>query len=346
MSDLRQAVLQYLEQAAPVAQAFWTTERARCRPTLIAACDVLYALILLGCGDLLVSEAANRFTSLLSNSRLAGGVGRGAGRPLNIHLSAYALGTLNLLLALGRAVPEDAFRDSGWRVGELVDPQTLRPRWPAYLSHHSWRVGHWIGGVPSIIKSLWALSPGRAARNGLPALDSVLRRSDELIDSETGLLRAYRLETPQRLFRLAYRLRHDPDVGDIGGVAHLHWVNYAAGRLPYKSAPALFARTWRVLQRRPFIEGVPYCLDFDVLHLARTSLPQCASIRRQFADRVRLYVEDVSRFYSGRLDAGYSLHKLPGGLAALHECAIATGEDEVPGLQIPPVDVAKQAHWI
>jgi hypothetical protein len=62
--------------------------------------------------------------------------------------------------------------------------------------------------------------------------------------------------------------------------------------------------------------------------------------------RVDAYAAALLDFYDSRLDDTYDLHKLPGGLAALHECAIAAGNARVPGLEIPPVDIAKEAHWI
>jgi hypothetical protein len=168
-----------------------------------------------------------------------------------------------------------------------------------------------------------------------------------LIDRDTGLFRAYRIEAVQKAFRAFYRLRHDPDMADLGGVAHLHWGNYAAGRLPYKAAPALFDRTWSLLdQRRPFMESVPYCLDFDVLHLARTAIPDDDHRATALEARVCDFADDINEFYATRLDGDYALHKLPGGLAALHECALTAGAATVPGLDIAPVDVAREACWI
>jgi hypothetical protein len=345
MTDLRPSVLRYLERAAPIALSFWTAEDATAMPAPLAACDVLYALVLIGRTDLLVRDGGDRFASLLSGLRLAGGIGRGSGPDLNVHLSAYALGTLNLLDAVGRPAHDDVLQESGWQLGELVDPKTLKPQWPSYFSHHSWRVGHWIGGVPSIIKSLWSLSPDASRRNGLPSVDSVLEKSDELLDDDTGLLRAYRSDLSQKVFRFAYRFRHDPEIGDIGGVAHLHWVNYAAGR-PYKNAPELFARSWRLLRREPFVEGRPYCLDFDAVQLCRTSLPHSGQIRRDFEVRAHQYAEDICKFLDEDMDDSYPLHKLPGALATLHECALATGKTNVRGLQVEPIDIPKQAHWL
>jgi hypothetical protein len=126
----------------------------------------------------------------------------------------------------------------------------------------------------------------------------------------------------------------------------LHWANYAAGRLPYKAAPALFERIWALLRRRPFMENVPYCLDFDIVQLARTTIAEGDPRRAALNARLCDYADDIIGFYDTKLDGQYSLHKLPGGLATLHECALTVGLAEVPGLEIAPVDIAREACWI
>jgi hypothetical protein len=338
-------VLNYLDHMARDALSFWTVPGSSARPDVLSACDTLYSLKLIGRMDLVAGDAGARFSDLLSGYTLAGGIGKGSGQPLGVHKTAYALGVLNLLAAHGQPVQRDALREHGWLKHELLDARH-RPRWPWYFTHHAWRVGHWIGGIPAIVLSLWRLVPEFAAQNRLPPPSVVLHSSDTLIDGKTGLFRAYKVPVLQRAFRGLYRFRHDPDAGDLGGIAHLHWGNYAAGRLPYKAAPALFDRTWSLLQRRPFMENVPYCLDFDIAHLARTSIPDGDRRGKQLRARMRDYAGDISDFYDTRLDDGYTLHKLPGGLAALHECALAEDLHEVPALGVAPVDVAREAYWI
>lgn len=345
MTPLSGNVLSYLRRHAAEPFGFWTVSGSGARPDMLAVCDVFYSLKLAGLLDMLAPDAGTRFAGLLGGYSLPGGIGVGSGPALNVHKTAYALGVLNFLAAHGMPVQDAALRAQGWRNGELLD-RRHRPRWPWYFAHHAWRVGHWIGGIPAIILSLWRLAPEHAARNSLPPADLVLGSSDALLDRETGLFRAYRLEPLQQLFRALYRVRHDPDMGALGGVAHLHWANYAAGRLPYKAAPALFDRTWNLMQRRPFMEGVPYCLDFDILHLARTAIPDGDARAQALQARAHDFADDANRFYDTRLDGEYSLHKLPGGLAAMHECALITRSDTVPGIGIVPVDVAREAYWI
>lgn len=342
---LHQNILSYLRQYAPGALDFWTVPDSVARPGMLAVCDTFYSLKLIGALDMLAPDAAARFGLLLGEHRLTGGIGHGIGTPLGVHKTAYALGVLNFLAAHGMPVQQMVLREEGWRKSDLVDHRQ-RPRWPWYFAHHAWRVGHWIGGIPSIILSLWRLAPGQAERNRLPLPQTVLDSSDALLDSRTGLFHAYRVEAVQQAFRALYRMRHDPDAGALGGVAHLHWGNYAAGRLPYKAAPALFDRTWSLMQRRPFMESVPYCLDFDILHLARTAIPEDDHRAAALEARVFDFADDIHRFYETRLNGDYTLHKLPGGLAALHECALTAGATKVSGLDIAPVDVAREACWI
>ena len=345
MRMLSDNVMRYLGNHASNALSFWTVEASTAQPDILAACDSLYCLNLIGRMELLAPEAGLRFVDLLANYSLAGGIGKGGGPDLGVHKTAYVLGALNLLAAHGQPVQKYALREEDWQKDALLD-ERHRPRWPWYFTHHAWRVGHWIGGIPAIVLSLWRLAPDLAEQNQLPAPDDVLHSSDTLIDRHTGLFRAYKIEAFQRIFRTLYRLRHDPDAGDVGGIAHLHWANYAAGRLPYKAAPALFERIWALLHRRPFMENVPYCLDFDIVQLARTTIAEGDPRRAALNARLCDYADDIIGFYDTKLDGEYSLHKLPGGLATLHECALTVGLAEVPGLEIAPVDIAREACWI
>ena len=179
----------------------------------------------------------------------------------------------------------------------------------------------------------------------MPRVRDVLSSTDSLISERTGCLRAYRSELVQNLFRQAYRMRHDPDAGDVGGIVHLHWVNHAENRLPYRSAPALHARAWALMQRTPFIESVPYCLDFDVVQIVRTSVPG-TTLPVPVIRRAERYASDILQFMQGRLDPSYALHKLPGALATVHECALICGRQDAFGLAPKPVDIIREAYWL
>lgn len=345
MNLLAEATQAYLASHAPDVFSFWCDSDSSAAPDVLGACDALYCLKLIGRMDMVSADASRRFAALLNGHRLAGGIGKGDGAPLNVHRTAYALATLNLLAQAGAPTHGDVIQPTGWNLTEIFDGRG-HTRWPWYLAHHAWRIGHWVGGIPSIVLSLWRFVPELAAANRTPQPASVLRDSDSLIDARTGLFRTWRSETVQRAFRALYRFRHDPAAGEVGGIAHLHWCNYAAGRMPYKAAPALFERAWHLLQHRPFMETVPYCLDFDVVQIARTAIPRGDARIGALRARLGEYAGALMEFYARGLTANYSLHKLPGGLATLHECALAAGNTQVVGLGGPPVDIAMEAHWI
>jgi len=308
--------------------------------------DIIYSLVLIGRTDLLTAAGAAAFVAQLRRWRLAGGLNSPSDRskPATVHLTAYALGAAVLLRSEGYDISRELLASDRWRLKELFDGD-LRPRWPAQWSHHSWRVSHWIGGAPSILLSLTRLAPERCHAQGCPNLADVLAASDALVDGETGLLKTYRSRFLQALFRAAYRLRHDPDAGDVGGVVHLHWVNYAVGRMPYKAAGALFERAVALLARTPFIERTPYCLDFDVIQIVRTASPSPAALS-DVRSRARRLAEDISGFFETGLTQEYRLHRLPGALAAQHECALITGDRTVHGLALAPLDIIRAAGWV
>ena len=312
------------------------------------ACDAVYSLVLLGLGDRLTEAGARAFAALSRTRRLAGRlntVSTPDAKPAIVHLTAYTLGALALYRAYGCDVSAEVLDAPKWDLGALVHKDGL-PKWPAQWSHHGWRVSHWVGGAPSILFNLGRLAPRKAQDEGAPALTTVLAAADRVVDPRTGLLKCYRSDLAQRLFRALYRLRHDPDAGDVGGVVHLHWVNWASGRMPYKATAALFARAKAVYARKPFIEAVPYCLDFDVIQIVRTAAPSPSDLDAEVKARARAFTDDVAGFMETGLTADYALHKLPGALATQHEAALILGEAQVAHLDTPALDIIKLAGWI
>lgn len=318
---------------------------------ILAACDLAYARHLLGLPAFETREGFRRHLNRLNGFHLAGA--RANARPgLSVHLTAYGLASLELagLELAGAAHREEAsafVRNIDWDWRLLIHPDSLLPRWPRRYSHHAWRVGHWIGGAPAILRLLRRLVPDIGAAmpwTDMPSTERVLEACDGLIDPHTGLLRTWRSSRLQAGFRRIYRLRHDPDAADIGGIAHLHWINHAEGRTPYKAADALFERAWRLMQRRPFVEDAPYCLDFDVVQLVRTAAsgPLVGAFRQRAED----YATDTAVFLRTATDAGYRLHSLPGALAILHECALIQRQTTVAALGTPAIDIIKDAGWL
>lgn len=340
-------VLAYLERHHGQAIALVRDGTAAAELPLQDACDVVYSLVLIGRGDLLSAAGARAFAEHANRWRLAGGLNAAPAEAPKaiVHLTAYVLGTLRLLREAGHDVSAQVLNAPAWSLGELFDDQN-RPRWPKRYSHHNWRVSHWIGGAPSILFNLWSLAPEKAAAQGAPAIETVLEAADTLVDPRTGMLRCYRSDVLQQAFRALYRVRHDPDLGDVGGIVHLHWVNYAADRRPYKASRPLFEKSAALLERRPFMEGTPYCLDFDIIQIVRTSAADSEALNGPVAKRSAEFIDDIDRFYVDKLDESYGLHRLPGALATQHEAALILKADRVEPLGIAPTDIMRRAAWI
>lgn len=346
-TDLSNAVERYLERNHPAALGFWTDAYDIPQISLQSLCDVLYTLHLLDKFTQVNPAAAQAFVRRINSVALAGKLTQppqGA-RSINVHGTAYALGALRLLKLAKLLDGEIELSGAQWDMSELFD-KTLLPRWPARYSHHNWRVSHWIGGAVSIIGNLHILTPGKAAREKVPPLGTVLERANTLIDPRTGLLKCYRSDLVQIVFRNLYRLRHNPDAGDIGGVVHLHWINYAVGNMPYKASKPMLATATRLLDRRPFQEGHPYCLDFDVLQIVRTGLDGQAEPGAALIERSQAYSADIENYLMSSMSPTYSLHALPGALATMHEAALLQNLPFVSGSRIRVVDIIKDSGWI
>ena len=316
--------------------------------------DIIYSLYFLGWPIEPGPSGISAMVDYLGSTSLAGGLNGSASdldKSVSVHGTAYVLSTLALLKVREHDLFDQVIKSSGWRLGDLVDPTSLLPKWPAKWSHHNWRVSHWVGGSVSILNELSRHMPAAYRANSGPDVEKVLAASDQLIDERSGVLKCYRSRILQFAFRQAYRLRHDPMLGDIGGVVHLHWVNYANERA-YKSRQQLFERAAHaMLQHRPFMESVPYCLDFDIVQIVRTSMPKDLSVDESTAlnARARTYAGDIITFLKTRLNADYALHKLPGALATLHECALIDRSISLEELGTGhpwPKDIMSEVSWL
>lgn len=344
MAGLQKNVLTLLEDRFSSITSFWRTGQVQDVFSIEQHCDVVYSLTLLNEQSSIHGMAVEKFIARLKQTALPGWSG-GEGRPLSVHNCAYAFGALNLLSHAGfkglytQALEERAFQSTG-----LVDRKGA-PLYPRWLGHHNWRVSHWIGGTPSI---LWSLGQSDLADAPTYAAlaTSVLEVANAQLDSKTGLLHLYRSEAGQRLFRFLYSRRHDPELGDIGGVAHLLWVNHVAGR-PYVACQALLDQSRNLFERHtPFMEGVPYCLDFDVVQIVRTGLEQTDDRRGADVARAKVMMADIETFFSEPVPETYNLHKIPGALATYHECALIVGKDAEADLRMPVFDIIKRAYWL
>src|SRR5690606_13760047 len=236
-------------------------------------CDVIYSLKLIGKEGEISDAAIAAFLTLLDGYQIAGWTIDGATNRLSVHNTAYVLACLNVLPDSKTARYERLLERRSAAPDMLFDAATGMPRYPSKWGHHSWRVSHWLGGIPSILLSL-ERSGTRKAEPFLGTSARVRAAVDELIDPRTGLLKAYRSELVQKAFRLAYGLRHDPVLGDIGGVVHVLWYDHVTER-PYIAGDAVLKVSSDLFHaHRPFMEGRPYCLDFDVVQAVRTATQQ------------------------------------------------------------------------
>jgi hypothetical protein len=331
------------EERASAVVGFWT-RGGKLPPgaSLEALCDVAYTYFLADKKGELSEEAAKTFALFLSEQNLAGFSKVSGGAYSSVHNTAYALGTLNLFGDLKSELYQLALGDRLFQLQLLVRPDTYIPLYPAKWAHHSWRVSHWVGGVPSILLSL----SKSGLRSDLPfheIYSKVRNAAESLIVERTGLLRTYRSDALQLFFRLLYGLRHRPEIGDLGGIAHILWTDYASGR-PYTGAPSLYQLARRhFIERRPFMEAVPYCLDFDIVQIVRTAGDETNQRDAEVISRAATMMDDIVQFFRVADKSNYTLHKIPGALATYHECSM---------LQNPNInktrqrDIIKDAFWI
>src|SRR5690606_1704422 len=98
---------------------------------------------------------------------------------------------------------------------------------------------------------------------------------------------------------------------------------------PYVARESLLSNARNVLARvDPFLEVHPYCFDFDIVQILRTSAQPGELTIRDVRAASQLG-NSIATFLSEQLPDDYTLHKLPGALAALHECAMV-GDAPVP----------------
>ncbi|MGI9508837.1 MAG: hypothetical protein ACR2QJ_05760 [Geminicoccaceae bacterium] len=316
--------------------------------------DLIYCLYFMSWPVQPGASSYGALASYLQSVRLAGGLNGDAGAvPVGVHGTAYTLGALALLKAEGQDLFENILTPATWRFDDLIDGKTMLPRWPAQWSHHNWRVSHWIGGSLSILRELSRHMPNACRTAGAPAIEPVLEAADQLIDARSGVLKCYRSRLLQMAFRGAYRLRHDPTLGDIGGVVHLHWVNYAEDR-DFKAGDRLFdLARGAMLEHRPFMESVPFCLDFDVVQIVRAAMPVDLDETEHAAlkSRALAYALDIASYLDAHLGPAYPLHKLPGALATMHECALIDRSISLGDLGLTvngdhPRDIMKEISWL
>lgn len=342
---MKESINKYLEVSVPDINEFWLggAETTWDYAKLQKHVDFIYIKVLIGETQYLDKKAVDKYSDVIKRLPLTGR--SNSDNSMLPHLSAYVLASTNLLDDAGFDVRDNVLSSIDLDVNSLIDTDTYLPKWPSKWTHHTWRVSHWIGGIPSILLTFSQHDPKKQVPMDL--VEKVLNACDShIIDPVTGLMKAYKSEFIQRIFRFVYQLRHNPNHGDIGGLAHIHWLNHVLSRR-YQATDALIDRCIKDLDSYPFLERVPYCLDFDYVQLLRTSLEQAPHKKNPFIlNRISDFNRDVSGFLKNIKSENYTLHKLPGALATLHETNIILERDYVEGLDLPPVDIIKKANWL
>lgn len=344
-SKFKGDVIRHLQARHGALHDFWTGSQEIPDVGVEAHCDVVYALYLLGEGDSISPTAVSRFLAYVSGLELPGWKSRtGSARKISVHNCAYLFGALNLLRENPSDLYDAVLDGRTPLIREIVDEASSLPIYPRKWIHHNWRVSHWLGGVPSILLSLEG-SGSELAKPFQGLARQVRNALDAVISPTSGLIRAYRSQLLQSLFRAAYRLRHDPDLGDVGGIAHILWVDHALGR-EYVAGQALYNQASHLFNAyAPFMEQVPYCLDFDIVQIVRTAGEQLNAHSNKNALRAESMMRSIEEYFVSPGD-NYTLHKVPGALATYHECAFVSGKTVSFAGSGAPIDVIKRANWL
>ncbi len=342
--DFTSTIEHYLRVTQPELLSFWNGEtpiRDLPKIPIQDYVDYIYVKFLMGSDNWCTEKSVREYAEFVATLPLYGTIDHK--RSLLPHLTAYLLGSINLLALKGFDYRDMVYGKLKFNLDYCVNPVTNLPNWPLKWSHHTWRVSHWIGGIPSILINV-AKNKKNAEWDENLAIRVLESCDEKLIDSNTGLLKAHKSEFIQAIFRFFYRLRHNPEHGDIGGLVHLHWINYVVGR-KYKASKQLLLRSVAHIKDITFLEKTPYCLDFDYVQLIRTILDQNSEERtEEIILRMRQYEHSVGHFLGDIPLSGYSLHKLPGALATWHEARLCQAQDEPD--KIKPIDIIKCAYWL
>lgn len=340
MAELTETALGWLSIRHASLLAFWTGDGPRPpEATLEAHCDMVYSLKLLGKSSDIAPRAARSFAELIATREMPGFKNKNFDKCVSIHNAAYVFGAFNLCLAQKNELYDVAIGKRTPDIYDIISKKTGLPLFPPKWSHHNWRVSHWIGGIPSIILSL-SRSESRHAEIFGSVFERTREAVDTIVDRKTGLLHAYSSEFVQMLFRIGYSFRHNAELGDVGGIAHILWIDHAINRR-YVGLDSLYRQASDLFSRfRPFMEKVPYCLDFDIVQIVRTAGEQLDTTSEANMNRARQMMADIEAFFARPVPEAYTLHKLPGALATWHECGLIADK------RGDYIDIIEKAHWL
>ena len=345
MNDITEPCIQFMSEKYPKYLRYWTLEskEALCKDNLISYCDVLYSLFLLNWPVEVQKSKIVDFIETTSTLKLYGTkLEQGEHFDCSCHLSAYLLGTVQILRKEFPNFTSNIELKLVWDFQEIIDENYI-PKFPAKFTHHSWRVSHWLGGVPSIILNVYRETNDVKYKE---LLDKVLSNIESKAINDQGLIKVHKSDFLHKVFRTLYQIKHSPKIGDIGGIVHILWIYHYLGK-QYKSNDKLLGYALSLIDlNKRFIEDVPYCLDFDFIQLIRTASDEQQMSEKELEVFTHFKLE-IEKYFQNELilASDFTLHKLPGALATLVESEIALHairNEEAKGYS----DIIKTAAWL
>lgn len=307
---------------------------------LISACDVIYSLCLLNFPVAVSNKSIEQFFQLIDNSVLYGTKLKDEeSYEFNAHMTAYILGTAQILKAEYPNQTKELKINKEWDFSKVLNESYI-PIFPVKFTHHSWRVSHWLGGVPSIILNVYR-ETGEVKYKLL--FDKVIASLENNAITDKGLIKVHKSKLLHFIFRNLYRIRHNPKIGDIGGIVHILWLYHFTGK-EYKAVDNLLSYSLELAKNQEkFMETIPYCLDFDFIQLIRTGLKQ-QGYKQDETLLFKRFKKDLTIYFTQDMlnDENFTLHKLPGALATFQECEMYLNRDT----NINNVDIIKIAGWL
>ena len=306
----------------------------------VAHCDLIYSFFLVGKLKRINFEEAQQFCDLVAASPLFGR--KNASNRYTPHLSAYLLGGVKLLSIEHSDLSLTPLTSVPFDLDSMIDHSSNLPYWPTAWSHHSWRVSHWVAGIPAMFLQLSSLG---AHDNRLG--EQLVANSNRSLIDQSGFLKCFKSSVLQASFRTLYQIKHNPRHGDVGGITHLHWLNHVLGNdYPQFSNVAKVVAD-EINKQGDYIEVIPYCLDFDYFFLARSgkkhiNLDHLTAVEASISRRAK----HIANFLFTENLLEQKLHNLPGSLACLHEAALFNKLDRVENLNMQPLDIINQAYWL
>ena len=344
--SVSEACLKFMGERYQEPFGYWsqTAKKPINKDDLMSYCDVIYSLYFLNWPIEIQKNQITGFIKMVFELKLYGSkISQTDEFDCNCHLSAYLLGTVQLLRHAFPDVTSEIKMNMEWDFKRILDNNNI-PKFPSKFTHHSWRVSHWLGGVPSIILNVYRETQDE---NYKQLLNSVLNSLEEQAIDDNGLIKVHKSKFLHSIFRTLYKIKHSPKIGDIGGIVHILWVYHFLGK-GYKANDNLLDYSVSLVDlNKRFMEGAPYCIDFDFIQLIRTAASKDVDNISKYENIFNHFNVEVTRYLTDEVNAcdSFTLHKLPGALATLAETRLALQQIREETFE-RRFDVIKVAAWL